>query len=40
MLFFTHEIFRRLANQNRGHVGVMLEFLFYSIENYLVLMVC
>ena len=38
MLYFTHDIFCRLASQNRGHIRVMLEFLFYSMENYLVLM--
>ena len=27
MLYFTHEVFRRLANQNQGHVHVMLEFM-------------
>ena len=26
MLYFTREGFRRLANQNRGHIRVMLEF--------------
>ena len=25
MLYFTSEVFRRLANQNRGHNSVMLE---------------
>ena len=25
MLYFTDEVFRRLANQNRGHVCVMSE---------------
>ena len=25
MLYFTNEVFRRLANQNRGHIRVMLE---------------
>ena len=25
MLYFTREGFRRLANQNRGHIRVMLE---------------
>ena len=25
MLYFTGEGFRRLANQNRGHIRVMLE---------------
>ena len=25
MLYFTGEVFRRLANQNRGHIRVMLE---------------
>ena len=28
MLYFTGEVFRRLANQNRGHIRVMLEFAF------------
>ena len=28
MLYFTMEVFRRLANQNRGHIRVMLEFEF------------
>ena len=26
MLYFTGEVFRRLANQNRGHIHVMLEY--------------
>ena len=26
MLYFTNEVFRRLANQNRGHIHVMLEY--------------
>ena len=26
MLYFTGEVFCRLANQNRGHIRVMLEF--------------
>ena len=26
MLYFTEEVFCRLANQNRGHTRVMLEF--------------
>ena len=26
MLYFTGEGFRRLANQNRGHIRVMLEY--------------
>ena len=26
MLYFTGEVFRRLANQNRGHIRVMLEY--------------
>ena len=25
MLYFTSEVFRRLANQNRGHIRVMLK---------------
>ena len=25
MLYFTGEVFHRLANQNRGHIRVMLE---------------
>ena len=25
MLYFTGEVFRRLANQNQGHIRVMLE---------------
>ena len=25
MLYFTLEVVRRLANQNRGHISVMLE---------------
>ena len=38
MLYFTLEVFRRLANQNRGHIRVMLEYLFFflyilNIEN-------
>ena len=28
MLYFTGEVFRRLANQNRGHIRVMLECVF------------
>ena len=28
MLYFTGEVFRRLANQNRGHIRVMLEHIF------------
>ena len=40
MLYFTPEVFRCLANQIHGHICVMLEFLFYSMENYLVLMFC
>ena len=28
MLYFTREGFRRLANQNRGHIRVMLECVF------------
>ena len=26
MLYFTGEVFHRLANQNRGHICVMLEY--------------
>ena len=26
MLYFIIEVFRRLANQNRGHIHVMLEY--------------
>ena len=26
MLYFTGEVFCRLANQNRGHIRVMLEY--------------
>ena len=26
MLYFTREGFRRLVNQNRGHIRVMLEY--------------
>ena len=26
MLYFTDEVFRHLANQNRGHIHVMLEY--------------
>ena len=26
MLYFTGEVFHRLANQNRGHIRVMLEY--------------
>ena len=26
ILYFTSEVFRHLANQNRGHIRVMLEF--------------
>ena len=37
---FTPEAFCRLANQIHGHICVMLEFLFYSMKNYLVLMFC
>ena len=29
MLFFTHEVFRRLANQIQGQICVMLEFCVY-----------
>ena len=29
MLYFTSEVFRRLANQNRGPIRVMLEFCIY-----------
>ena len=29
MLYFTGEVFRRLANQNRGHIYVMLELVAY-----------
>ena len=28
MMYFTLEVFRRLANQNHGHIHVMLEFEF------------
>ena len=35
VLYFTSEVFRRLANQIHGQICVMLEFLFYSMENYL-----
>ena len=27
MLYFTGEVFHRLANQNRGYIRVMLEFM-------------
>ena len=27
MLYFTGEVFRRLPNQNRGHIRVMLEYI-------------
>ena len=37
---FTPEVFRCLANQIHGYICVMLEFLFYNMENYLVLMAC
>ena len=30
MLYFTGEVFCRLANQNRGHIRVMLEYLIYQ----------
>ena len=32
MLYFTGEVFRRLANQNRGHVRVMLEYMYFTGE--------
>ena len=32
MLYFTGEGFHRLANQNRGHIRVMLEYLVYHIQ--------
>ena len=35
-----YEVFCDLANQIHGHICVMLEFLFYSMENYLLLMFC
>ena len=35
MLCFTGEVFRRLANQNRGHICVMLEIVFGGHHCYL-----
>ena len=32
MLYFILEVFRSLANQNRGHIRVMLEYLFFFTE--------
>ena len=29
MLYFNGQVFRRLANQNRGHICVMLECIIY-----------
>ena len=29
MLYFTSEVFHRLANQNQGHIRVMLEYHLY-----------
>ena len=33
MLYFTGEIFRRLANQNGGHIRVMLEYVIHCSVN-------
>ena len=33
MLYFTPEVFRRLANKNRGHIHVMLEYLFSRLRS-------
>ena len=35
MLYFTDEVFRHLANQNRGHIRVMLEYLYFT-ETFLI----
>ena len=36
MLYFTGEVFRRLANQNRGHIRVMLEYTFIQVYTCLI----
>ena len=30
MLYFTLEVFRHLANQNRGHIRAMLKLLYFK----------
>ena len=35
MLYFTSEVFRRLANQNRGYIRVMLEYVLSYLLSYL-----
>ena len=32
MLYYTGEVFHRLANQNRGHIHVMLECKMYKLQ--------
>ena len=35
MLYFTREVFHHLANQNRGHIRVMLEFSSANVINFI-----